>query len=94
MNFENVLVSIACFAHVAESTDIKLKVIAQYGHHKAVCKLQYQYYKPSFSSIIFTLSFKQLKDKEAQYMKALSDEWKRRDKEREILMQKRVCIPT
>ena len=32
----------------------------------------------------------QLKQKEAQYMRALAEEWKKRDKEREVLMQKKV----
>ena len=34
----------------------------------------------------------QLKQKEAQYMRALAEEWKKRDKEREVLMQKKVPI--
>ncbi|XP_076443605.1 centrosomal protein of 120 kDa-like isoform X2 [Babylonia areolata] len=33
---------------------------------------------------------KELKQKESQYMKALADEWKKRDKEREVLMQKKL----
>ena len=33
----------------------------------------------------------QLKQKETQYMRALAEEWKKRDKEREVLMQKKVC---
>lgn len=32
----------------------------------------------------------QLKEKENKHMKALADEWKRRDKERETIFQKRV----
>lgn len=33
----------------------------------------------------------QLKQKEASYMKALAEEWKKRDKEREILMKKKLA---
>lgn len=33
---------------------------------------------------------KELKLKESQYMKALGEEWKKRDKEREVLMQKKL----
>ena len=35
--------------------------------------------------------FEKLKTKEASYMKALAEEWKKRDTEREVLMQKKVC---
>jgi predicted oxidoreductase (fatty acid repression mutant protein) len=31
-----------------------------------------------------------LKEKEAQYMRVLADEWKRRDKEREMVVKKKV----
>nr|KAG5699532.1 hypothetical protein BaRGS_033728 [Batillaria attramentaria] len=34
---------------------------------------------------------KELKQKEGQYMKALAEEWKKRDKEREVLMQKKLA---
>ncbi|XP_070175091.1 centrosomal protein of 120 kDa-like isoform X2 [Littorina saxatilis] len=34
---------------------------------------------------------KELKQKEAQYMRALAEEWKKRDKEREVLMQKKLA---
>ena len=36
--------------------------------------------------------FLQLKQKEASYMKALAEEWKKRDREREILMKKKVVF--
>jgi centrosomal protein CEP120 len=35
----------------------------------------------------------QLKDKELTYMKALAEEWRRRHKDREVLMQKKVNKP-
>ena len=34
----------------------------------------------------------QLKQKEMMYMKALAEEWKKRDREREVLMKKKVMI--
>ncbi len=39
------------------------------------------------------ISFSQLKEKELQYMQSLAEEWKKRDKEREILVKKKVSIP-
>ena len=40
----------------------------------------------------FIIIFLQLKQKEASYMKALAEEWKKRDREREILMKKKVVF--
>ena len=41
-----------------------------------------------FQQIYFI--FLQLKQKEMMYMKALAEEWKKRDRERELLMKKKV----
>ena len=34
----------------------------------------------------------QLKEKEKKHMTTLADEWKQRDKEREVIFQKKVCM--
>ena len=46
----------------------------------------------NFSFFFFILNIFKLKQKEITYMKVLADEWKKRDKEREIVLQKKVLI--
>lgn len=43
-----------------------------------------------YIEIDMSLYIFQLKQKEASYMKALAEEWKKRDRERELLMKKKV----
>ena len=49
----------------------------------------------SFGRVVVTLRFVivvvlQLKQKEIQHMKVLAEEWKKRDKERELVTKKKV----
>lgn len=54
--------------------------------------MTFEFFKSLKSCILrLTLWFVlQLADKEARYMKTLSEEWKKRDKEREVLVKKKV----
>lgn len=46
----------------------------------------------NFCKTLSLFHYLQLREKEAQYMKALAEEWKRRDKERELIVKKKVCL--